>query len=248
MDISTDQACPCLSQDTRHQWLDLLEPLTCYGQCCRGRSRDGAESPTDATHHRRRIPHDRARRRHQLTIAADQGVARLGRSRLSSNHQHAPAHTAQAIPDTATRIAQCRTGAMHGTGQDADAILKQQAVGRIVHIRFCNRGVDAKSPAVRDPGTLGDLDDLPMQVLDDLGPEGAGDLQNRFGVGYVASIDAREHAIHEIGAHLALQVVVAPIREMLQNQHPNDDNHLVTDGRWPSAQLSDLRGHFFTAK
>jgi hypothetical protein len=57
-------------------------------------------------------------------------------------------------------------------------------------------------------------------------------IQDRLRVGYVTGIDAREHPIHQIGAHLALQVVIAPVEEMLQNQHPDD--HI---GRrpWPPA-------------
>ena len=94
----------------------------------------------------------------------------------------------------------------------------KRAVGRIVHIRFYDRGVDAKSATVRDPGTLRDLDHLSMQLLDDLRAERARDLQDRLRVGHVAGIDAREHPIHQIGAHLALQVVVAPVEQMLQDQ------------------------------
>ncbi len=43
-------------------------------------------------------------------------------------------------------------------------------VGRIVRVRL-DRGVDAKSAAVRDPGTLRDLDHLAMQLLNDFGAE-----------------------------------------------------------------------------
>src|SRR4029450_13379459 len=67
------------------------------------------------------------------------------------------------------------------------------------------------------------LDHLSMELLDDLRSERPRNLQNRLRVGYVAGIDAREHAIDQIGAHLAFQVVVAPVEQMLQNQHADDD-------------------------
>ena len=92
-----------------------------------------------------------------------------------------------------------------------------------MHIRFYDRGVDAKSTAVRDPGTLGDLHDLAVQLLDHVRAERARDLQDRLRVGHFARIDARERAIDQIGADLALEIVIAPVEQMLQNQHPHHD-------------------------
>jgi hypothetical protein len=51
----------------------------------------------------------------------------------------------------------------------------------------------------------------------------ARDLQDRLGIGHVAGVDARKHPIHQIGAHLALHVVIAPVEQVLQDQQPNDD-------------------------
>jgi len=92
-----------------------------------------------------------------------------------------------------------------------------------VHIRFYDRGVDAKSTAVRDPGTLGDFDDLSVQLLDHLWSERTGDLQNRLGIGHIAGIDPRECPIDQVGADLVLQIVVTSVGQMLQDQHPDDD-------------------------
>ena len=106
--------------------------------------------------------------------------------------------------------------------QDAYPIPQQRAVSRIMHIRGYDRGVDAKSATVRDPGALRDVDHLPMQLRDDVRPEGPGDLQDRLRVGHVAGIDAREHPIHQVGADLAFQVVVTPVEQVLQDQHADD--------------------------
>ncbi len=111
-----------------------------------------------------------------------------------------------------------------------------------MHIRFYDRGVDAKAATVRDPGTLGDIHDTTVQLLDDLGTERARDLQNCFRVGHLAGVDAREGAVHQIGAHLALQIVVAPIEQMLQDQHPQHD--LRRRARAPAAStLRPARFH-----
>jgi hypothetical protein len=92
-----------------------------------------------------------------------------------------------------------------------------------VHIRFYDRGVDAKSAPVRDPGTLGDFNDLPMQLLDNLRTECARDLQDGLRVGHVAGIDACKCPIDQVRPDFVLQVVIAPIKQVLQNQHPDDD-------------------------
>ena len=55
------------------------------------------------------------------------------------------------------------------------------------------------------------------------GPSAPRDLQNRLRVRHLAGIDARERAIHQIGADFLLQVVVAPVEQMLQDQHPDHD-------------------------
>jgi hypothetical protein len=88
-----------------------------------------------------------------------------------------------------------------------------------VHIGFYDRGVDAKSTPVRDAGTLGHLHDLPVQLLNDCGAEYAGDLQNRFRVRDFSRIDPGEGAIPKIGSHLRLEIIIAPIEEMLEDQH-----------------------------
>jgi hypothetical protein len=92
---------------------------------------------------------------------------------------------------------------LHRPRQHAHAVLQQRAVRRIVHISFYDRGVDAKSTSACDPGTLRDLDDLAVQLLDHVRPEGPRDLQNRLRVRlFFSRINARERAIDQIGADL----------------------------------------------
>ena len=55
------------------------------------------------------------------------------------------------------------------------------------------------------------------------GPKRAGDLQNGLRIGHFVRIDARECAIDQVRPDFLLQVVVAPVEEMFQDQHPNHD-------------------------
>jgi hypothetical protein len=55
------------------------------------------------------------------------------------------------------------------------------------------------------------------------GPRRAGNLQNRLGVRHLARIDAGKRAIDQVGADFLLQVVVAPVEQVLQDQHPDHD-------------------------
>jgi len=98
---------------------------------------------------------------------------------LTTNDQHAPTDTASAISDAATLVSQDGTRTSHRGRQHADTVLQQRAVRRIVHMCLYDRGVDAKSTAVRDRGTLRHLDDLTMQLLNDRRAQRARDLQNR---------------------------------------------------------------------
>src|SRR5262249_21110707 len=120
-------------------------------------------------------------------------------------------------------ITQRRTRPFHRSRQHSHAILQQSTVGRIVHIGFYECGVDAKAAPVRDPGTLCDINDPPMQLLNDLRAECLRNLQDGLGVRYFLRINARERAIDQIRPDLALQVVVAPVKEMLQDEHPQYD-------------------------
>jgi hypothetical protein len=64
---------------------------------------------------------------------------------------------------------------------------------------------------------------LTVQLLDDLRAQRPRDLQDRLRVRHFPRIDAGEGAIDQIGADLALEIVIAPIEEMLQDQHPQHD-------------------------
>ena len=68
--------------------------------------------------------------------------------------------------------------ALHGAGEHAYPVSQQGAVRRVMHIRFYDRGVDAKSTPVRDPGTLRDFNDVTIHVLNHLRAQCPRDLES----------------------------------------------------------------------
>ena len=123
----------------------------------------------DPTHHRRRR---RAARRASWPSACDSSRPRRPASsaiapgsRSISTRRVTLRSRLRIAPG---RIAQRRTRPLHRARQHAHAVLQQRAVGRIVHIRFYDRRIDAKSAAVRHPRPLRHVDHLPMQLRDDL--------------------------------------------------------------------------------
>jgi len=58
-----------------------------------------------------------------------------------------------------------------------------------------------------------------MHLLDHVGAQGPGDLQDRLRIRDRARADAREGPIHQIGPDLVLERVVAPAIQVLQHEH-----------------------------
>ena len=90
-----------------------------------------------------------------------------------------------------------------------------------MHICFYDRRIDAKAAAMRHPRPLRHFKHLPVQLLNNLGTERPCDLQDRFRIRDFVRIDSRKRAIDQIRADFLLQIVKAPVEQMLQNQHPN---------------------------
>jgi len=222
-----------LNEHARHQRLHVLELLAGPRQRRGDRCRRGAEPLMNAAPHRRGVADHGPCRRHQLAIAADQGVPCLRRPRLPCNDQRAPAAGAHAIAHAPARITQRSTGALHCPRQHAHAVLaaasRPSDSAHSFLRQWCRCEIDVRA----SPRTLGDLDDVAMQLLDDVRSERARDFQDRLRVWHFLGIDAGEGAIDQIGADLTFEIVIAPIEEMLQDQHPQHDI-----GRGPRASAS----------
>lgn len=171
MAIAAEYAGARLLQHARHDRPQALQLSLRPSHPTRGGGRRRAHALGQTADHRRGLSHDRARRGHQAPIAADESGPALLAPRLQANRDHPPADAAPPIADARHRLTQRRTAVMHRPRQRTDPVLQQRAVGGVVHIRFYDRGVNAKAAAVRDPGTLGDVHHLAVQLLDDIRAE-----------------------------------------------------------------------------
>ena len=59
-----------------------------------------------------------------------------------------------------------------------------------------------------------------VDLLDHLGPDRQAPAAHRLCIGRLAGADPREVAVHQIGAHLALEHLVAPVADVLEDQQP----------------------------
>jgi hypothetical protein len=89
---------------------------------------------------------------------------------------------------------------------------------RIVDVGLDHRGIDAHPAPLGQPVFLGDLHHPLVNLADDLGPQGYAPAAHGLGVGRLRPADPGEVAVHQIGAHLALQHAIAPVADMLQDQ------------------------------
>ena len=59
-----------------------------------------------------------------------------------------------------------------------------------------------------------------MNLLDHLGPHRQAPTAHGLCIGRLAGADPGEVAVHQIGAHLALEHLVAPVADVLEDQQP----------------------------
>ena len=81
-----------------------------------------------------------------------------------------------------------------------------------------HRGVDAHPPASRNPFRLRHLHEPLVHLLDGLRPDRQSPTADRLGVRHLAAADAGEVAVDQVGAHFALENLVAPVAHVLENE------------------------------
>ena len=79
-------------------------------------------------------------------------------------------------------------------------------------------GVDAHPPAGRNPFRLRHLHEPFVHLLDGLRPDRQSPTADRLGVRHLAAADAGEVAVDQVGAHFALENLVAPVAHVLENE------------------------------
>ena len=107
---------------------------------------------------------------------------------------------------------------MHAADQHPHPVAQQAAVGRIMDIAFNHRGVDTHfAPLHHLPG-LGDLHDPVVYLLDHSRSKCNPPASHGLGIGHLASANAGEVAVHQVGADFTLQNHVTPIAHVLEDQ------------------------------
>src|SRR5712692_2180941 len=81
-----------------------------------------------------------------------------------------------------------------------------------------HRRIDAHSAPVHHPLVLRYFYHSFVNLLDDLRPDSDAPATHGLGVGHLGAAHAREVALHQVGTHLALQHLVAPVADVLEDQ------------------------------
>src|SRR5271166_171138 len=134
------------------------------------------------------------------------------------NLQHPPLHAAAPIAQLRTHRTGQRGDLMHAADQYPHPVAQQAAVSRIMDIALNHRGVDTHlAPLHHLPG-LGDLYDPVVYLLDHSRSERNPPASHGLGIGHLASANAGEVAVHQVGADFTLQNYVTPIAHVLEDQ------------------------------
>jgi hypothetical protein len=138
---------------------------------------------------------------------------------------HRPAHAAQPEAELDADIGEPREAAP----QHSHDIFAKAAVGRVPDVGLDHRRVPRRGlPRVVDahPAPGGhllldcDFDDVVEHLAQHRRIEELSQPHHGLRVGHLAAIDAAEAPVHETAVHLALELVVAPLPQVLERQHP----------------------------
>ena len=183
-----------------------------------------------------RLTDDGARDRHH--VAVERGhprvAPRLGGRRAAAGGaaalddlEDAAGDAPRAIADAHRVLADAHGQALHRPGQDPHPVGQQRAVARIVDVRLDHGRVDPQPSAAGHAPPPGDLHQPLQEGLERVRLEELRQADERLGVRHALAIDAAEGPVDEAAPDLALALVEAPVAEMLEQEHAQDDG----DGR-----------------
>lgn len=86
--------------------------------------------------------------------------------------------------------------------------------------RFDDRRVDAHFATSGDASCSGHLDDALEQGTQAVALQKLAQAHHRLGVRHRAAVDPAEVSVHEVAGDLPLELLVAPVLEVLEHQHP----------------------------
>ena len=144
----------------------------------------------------------------------------------------APADGPAPIVDVSEPLAGHLGQATGGPGQEPDAGRGESGVGRIADVGLDDRRVDPERPGSEAPLPDGELDDLPGELRDELGPQAPGELADGRLVGHrVAEREQAETPQVERIGDLPDEGRIAPAGPRLDDHQPDIRGH--REGRPP---------------
>ena len=109
---------------------------------------------------------------------------------------------------------------LHGANEHAHPVPQKARVGRIVDVGLCHRGIHAHPPAFHNSLILRDLHHPLVDPLDHLRAHRQAPPPHGLGIRHLAAADPSEVAVDQIGTYFALENLVAPVADMLENEQP----------------------------
>src|SRR5262249_32831896 len=143
-------------------------------------------------------------------------------SRGAANLHDAVFYAARAVAQLCSDLAGNFGDLLHDTGQHANPIAQQTAVGGIVNVGLDHGSVDAHLCPLAQALLPGNAHDSVVDLFDHLRPYRHAPFAHGLGIGHLGHPDVRELAVDEIGAHLPLEHGVAPVARVLENEQTND--------------------------
>ena len=136
--------------------------------------------------------------------------------------QHLELHAAAAVAQLGPGGARNLADLPHSAGQHPDPISQKARVGRVVDVGLHHRRVHAHPPSRGHPVVPSYCHHSFVNPLDHLRPDRRAPAAHGLGVGHLAAAHAGEVAVHQVGAHLALHHLIAPVAHMLEDQQAQD--------------------------
>ena len=225
MCVAAKDARPCLFHHLLHPRRHFLDLLT---QAFQGELLDDAARPFhplgDLPDEPLRLANHPAGRSKQPAVAPLQpflALRSLG-ARRSGNVEHAQFDAPAVVAEFRADVADDRGDLLHRPRKNPNAVAEQARIGRIVDIGLHHRGVDAHPPADRNPFRLRHFHEPFVHLIDGLRPDRQSPTADRLGVRHPAAADADEVAVDQVGAHFALENLVAPVAHVLENEQTQD--------------------------
>jgi hypothetical protein len=123
------------------------------------------------------------------------------------------------------------------TREHSDPVGQERGVRGVMNVSFDDGGVDAQATAAHDAALAPQGHQSDDHILEHGFIKKVGQSDQRLGVRDPLAIDAAKRAVDQAAPHLSLALIEAPVVEVLEDQHAQDDGC----GRPQAASTPTLR-------